>query len=234
MSALVLDAAAAQWVGARERQNDVTLYGERFVAVADGAGDDLSAAVAADVAVQVWAQQADSLDSAGTLHGLLGAPAAVARALTAQGLRSSTTYAGAFLDSDGLVWLTSVGDSRVLLVRRGEVLAVSRPHNRAAEAALTGTDHVPTPQEAVTLTRSVSCDRPDVPDVAVLAGQPGDLLVVATDGIDTELALHRLVRVLAAGSDPQDLADRLVAEVRGVPDADNASCVVARVVAGAA
>jgi len=227
---LRLTVGAAQWQGPRDRQNDAYLCGDRFAVVADGAGSDPTTATLAYAAAQVWVDLAGTDGQQDMATALLRAPEVSGDVLAARGLSHATTLAGAFLDDRDRLWVTTVGDTRVVVLREGSFLLVSRPHNRAAEMALRlPEDSVPVEATAV-LTRFVSAGESAVPDVSVLLPRTADVVVVMSDGVDAVLGLTR-VREESARRDlsPQELAELLVDDVRRHGGTDNATCVVARV-----
>lgn len=226
---LVFDTAAGQLLGPRAHQNDDYFHGPSWVLVADGVGSDPQAREAAHLAVVHYGRLGQDRRAGRFPAALLAAPADVGRALAAAGIRAGTTLAGAVLDDAGRLWVTTVGDSRAVVVRGGEVLVASRPHNSAAERALL-TPHLPVPDLASSVVRrSLSWSSADVPDIAVLEARPGDVVVVATDGVDAVVTLDDLRR-LASGESPAAVVDALLARVGAATARDNATCAVGRVV----
>jgi len=195
--------------GRRRTQQDAVLATPEILAVADGTGDrdDLAAA-----ALDVFAR--DGLEAAAAIT-VPHAPGA-ATTLTAVRLAGATAR------------LTHVGDGRVHLVRDGEVIRLTRDHTMVAALLESGEL---TEDEARAHPHRALLNRALVPGVAAdetdVELQPGDRLVLTTDGVHAVLAADLLTALVTAGGEPQQVADALAAAVEDAGAPDNHSVVVA-------
>jgi protein phosphatase len=233
--------------GARNYQEDaaaVCADGNALTAVlADGMGGHAGGAVASGVASAAflrafrdWAAEdvrvrlARSLDSA---NAAIAARAAGSPSLAGMGC---TLIGTAFL-SDRLEWI-SVGDSPLYLLRRGEITRLNADHSlapeidRLAEMGRMSRDEAKFDprrhilRSALTGTEIELIDRPREP----LALGPGDIVVLASDGIHT-LPEAEIGRLVSGAATVDDAAGALLAAVAAVddPHQDNTTVVVVRV-----
>ena len=149
-----------------------------------------------------------------------------------------STLIGAVFGADGLEWV-SVGDSPLYLYRRGEIALLNEDHSLAPaldQAAAAGRI---TPEAARAdprrhmLRSAVTGDDLELVDLSVkpLALEPGDYIVLASDGIHT-LEDSEIARVIAAyGADgPDAIAAALIRAADNVrdPQQDNTTVLVVR------
>jgi len=147
------------------------------------------------------------------------------------------TLVGAAFGPDGLEWV-SVGDSPLFLVRKDEIVLLNEDHSLAPEIdklAATGKiswdaaradprRHVL--RSALTGTEIDLVDRSQRP----LALQPGDVAILASDGIHS-ISHAEIVRVVVGARTLDAAAEALLAAVEAAGDAyqDNTTVVVVRV-----
>ena len=231
--------------GARSYQEDAAAVrahaGGLAAVLADGMGGHAGGAVASEVA------------SAGFLDAFLAAPgdertrlaealdlanAAIAeRAAGQPELRGmGCTLVGASFGPASLEWI-SVGDSPLYLVRGGDIHRLNEDHSLAPEidrlAALgrmsweTAKVH---PRRHV-LRAALMGSEIELIDASqtALALQPGDVVVLASDGIHT-VPEAEIARLVAAAETPDAAAEALIAAVAvvGDPHQDNTTVVVVR------
>jgi protein phosphatase len=119
--------------------------------------------------------------------------------------------------------LAHVGDSRCYLLREGELTLLSRDHTLVARMVAEGTL---SPEEAEThpqrsiITRALGAE-PDVDvDTLELALQPGDRLLLCSDGLSSVVPLSTIAEAMRETEDIEALARSLVedANSRGGPD----------------
>ena len=234
--------------GARKYQEDaaeVRAHGGGLVAVlADGMGGHVGGALASELAcrhfLDAFASSAGEVEArlAGALD--LANSAIAARIAENSRLRGmGCTLVGVALrpDPDRIAWI-SVGDSPLFLVRNGEIVRLNEDHSMAPEidglaaAGRIGWDAARTDprrhvlRSALTGTRIDMIDRSEVP----LALQPGDVVVLASDGIHS-IPEADIARLASAAGTAADAAEALLAAVdaAGEPYQDNATVVVVRV-----
>lgn len=149
-----------------------------------------------------------------------------------------STLVGAVFDASGLSWV-SVGDSPLYLYRRVEIALLNEDHSLApaldrlaAEGQITmaqaRNDH-----RRHMLRSAVTGEELELIDIsrAPLPMQPGDYVIVSSDGIHT-LDTNEIARIVSAyGADgPQAVADALVRAVDNAREVhqDNTTVVVVR------
>jgi protein phosphatase len=129
-----------------------------------------------------------------------------------------------------------VGDSRAYLLRNGELRRLTTDHNAAQELASEGRirgDEAATHHSRHVLTRWLAPDAADIaPDVGSLASEPGDILLVCSDGLYTVVPDDEIARLLGASPESPDGLDRvassLVERANKRGGRDNISVVLAR------
>ncbi len=225
----------AQDIGAREEQQDAFAFsdvddlafvrhGGVLAVVADGMGGLADGGLASRAAVKAFLDAYcakrpetpidDALDEA-----LRQASAAVSAVIAAGGDRAAgSTLAAAVLHDDGLHWI-SVGDSRVYLLRGGQIAQVTVDHTYANEldARVRRGDLSPdaaqsdperdalvsylgqSPLEAI--------DRSHAP----MPLRPDDLAIVCSDGLYRAVPEPAIAALAGSARDPQQVCEALVA-----------------------
>jgi protein phosphatase len=143
-----------------------------------------------------------------------------------------TTLAALWLRGDQAV-LAHAGDSRMYLMRAGKLHALTLDHSlvgeRVARGELTPEQARVHPSRHV-ITRAVGVVPWVEPDVAALQARPGDLFVLCSDGISSQMADADIVRCLEErASGMEGAADALVALANARGGEDNATVVLVRI-----
>lgn len=234
--------------GARRYQEDaaeVRTDGSGLVAVlADGMGGHVGGALASGLACRFFLQAfaASAADAQARLAEALDLANAAIAARTAEdrNLRGmGCTLIGVALrpDPDRIEWV-SVGDSPLYLVRKGAITRLNEDHSLAPEldrlaeagsiswAAARADPRRHVLRSALTGTEIEMIDRSPQP----LALEPGDLVILASDGIHT-IPEADIARVAAAAATPDAAAAALLAAVEAAGEVyqDNTTVVVVRV-----
>jgi protein phosphatase len=149
-----------------------------------------------------------------------------------------STVIGAAFGPEGLQWV-SVGDSPLFLYRRGEMALLNEDHSLAPEldrlaaaGRITQTQARTDPRRHM-LRSAVTGEEMELVDVSrrALALEPGDYVILASDGLQT-LEPDEIVRIIDAfaSAGPQAVADALIREVDMMRDEhqDNATVVAVR------
>ena len=235
--------AGGQARGARERQEDEFGFidgstldpdGQHPVVIAaDGMGGHAGGETASRVAVRTF------IDA----YGLEGAPAGRLRAALDAANRAidhavrenlsldgmGATLVAAAVTTDGLEWI-SVGDSPLYLYRAGRLKRLNEDHSMVPVIeALRESDPVTArgmnPHElrsAIVGFEITKVDASPMPELLL----PGDLVVAATDGLNT-LNVEETASIISGcrGDGPEAVTDALLAAVvaRAVPTQDNAT-----------
>jgi serine/threonine protein phosphatase PrpC len=140
-----------------------------------------------------------------------------------------TTIAALGIVSDGQAVVVHVGDSRLYRYRNARLQQLTHDHSICAEMLRAGElseeDAANHPHRNI-LTRALGV----APTVEVEASdvdfEPGDRLVVCTDGVVKALTPEQLAVVLASRGEAQHVADELVAAALNHAAEDNVSAVV--------
>lgn len=125
-----------------------------------------------------------------------------------------------------------VGDSRVYLLRGGQLSQVTRDHSLYAEMVALGMEVPPKAQfpHANVITRALGMKPPTQVDVSRLPLRPGDAVLLCTDGLVESMDDPRIAEVLSTKAAP-DAARALVQEALERGTRDNVTVVVLRVAA---
>jgi PPM family protein phosphatase len=134
-----------------------------------------------------------------------------------------TTLVAALLDNTAgspTLWLAHVGDSRAYLFRRGKLQLLTQDHSLVEEQVRAGTlttrEAAASPLRNI-ITRAIGSQPVAEPDIAAHIAQPGDLYLLASDGLTRELAEAEIARILSRTSSPA-----LEAACQALVDAANA------------
>jgi PPM family protein phosphatase len=229
IDAFTVTAAALTDRGLVRPANQDTAYaGARLLAVADGFGglgaDASSAAVEALRSVESALPVVDLL---GTVEDAVVRAGSAVRELLA-GQESGTTLT-ALLLSGRQLGLVHVGDSRVYLLRDGNLSQITHDHtvvqSMVDEGTITAEEAPAHPQRAL-LSQALTGSGEPEPELALRDGVAGDRYLVCSDGLYGVVGEDAIRAVLADGA-PADAARRLVAMANDAGGPDNVSCVVA-------
>jgi protein phosphatase len=220
--------------GLRRRINeDSHIASSPVFLVADGmgghqAGEVASAAVIAEFAPLAGRSTSTMRDVRQALerarHRVADLP------LAAEG--AGTTLTGVVLaDVDGVgCWLTlNVGDSRTYLLSDGELEQISVDHSLVQELIDSGElDPVDAASDTRrnVITRAIGGGSNAEADYWVIPAQPGDRVLVCSDGLTGELGRGRIDAILQTETDPQAAATRLVHEAMLHGGRDNITAIV--------
>lgn len=211
-----------------DNQDSVYADGSLFV-VADGmggaAGGDIASRVAVDSLVQAHLQGLSLSDAVEAANA-----AVIARALADKELEGmGTTMVAMTLDAQGSGTVINVGDSRAYLYSSPYLEQLTHDHTFAQELVEAGSL---TPEQAQThrarhvLTRVLGAHQPVEPDSFEVVLQPGDIVLLCSDGLVNEVSDHRIEQVLNSHGDLEAMADQLVREANENGGKDNISIVM--------
>lgn len=220
----------------------VDLNGSRGIfIVADGMGGHAAGEVASEMAVQILQRD---LASVSTLEG------EQASTLTAETLRKANraihdrtltevdkqgmgTTASVLLIAGTRYLIGQVGDSRVYLMRDGQLQQLTKDHSYVQEQVDAG---FLTPEQARyhpysnVITRCVGAS-PDVePDVYSGEIRTGDIFLVASDGLTGMVDDRRLGQLLGSRAEPDRKVQALISEANGRGGLDNITAIIVQVV----
>ncbi|HTW19656.1 MAG TPA: protein phosphatase 2C domain-containing protein [Mycobacteriales bacterium] len=235
----VLRFGARSDVGLVRHNNQDSMYaGPRLIAVADGVGGAAGGEVASAVTITaITALDSPSItDPQAALRDAAEQADTSIRETIARDprLAGMSTTLTAIVATDGELTLGHIGDSRAYRLRDGQLTQLSHDHTLVQSLVDEGEI---TEEEALThprrswITRSLDGRGQPELDLVTLDLQPGDRLLVCSDGLSGYVGEADMTSALAA-PDPQDAAERLtdLALAAGAPD--NVTCIVADPVDG--
>ncbi|HVW33493.1 MAG TPA: Stp1/IreP family PP2C-type Ser/Thr phosphatase, partial [Acidimicrobiia bacterium] len=216
--------------GRPENEDSVLVDPERrLYAVADGMGGHRAGEVASATAIETLQdayRRGEALDRA-----VVSANAAVfAKAADDVALRGmGTTMTALAVEADGTALFGHVGDSRAYLMRDGAVSQVTVDHSLVEqlvrEGRLSPEEAAHHPQRAI-ITRALGVDAAVEVDTYRVDLQPGDRLLLCSDGLTNMLPDDTIAGALRRHADPQEAADALVDMANQAGGDDNITVVV--------
>jgi serine/threonine protein phosphatase PrpC len=235
-----LQAGSATDVGrVRTNNQDQLLVTAELFAVADGMGGHAAGEVASLTAVE--ALRAAYQVEGGT-EGLVAAAHQANRSIWERARgdpelhgMGTTLVAMALVneDDEDRLAIVNVGDSRVYLLRDGELEQLTTDHSLVQELVddgqLTELEATVHPQRHV-LTRALGVDSEVNVDFLELLPLKGDRLLLCSDGLSRELTDPQVASVLRRLADPEDAARELVAAAKNRGGNDNITVVIVDVV----
>lgn len=188
--------------------------GYLLAAVADGMGGEAAGDLAAEMVTDRFARgkfDIQNLEKQFLRHIEKADHAIHKKTLKDPSLEGMGTTLTGFFAGDGRVHWFHLGDSRLYLFRRGQLTQVTKDQNWAQFLIDEGEI---TPDQARThplrnlLDQCVGCGECE-PSTGFLAIEKGDLLMLCTDGLHSELPAEQIASLLASGSDIQSRAESL-------------------------
>jgi serine/threonine protein phosphatase PrpC len=223
--------AAVSHVGKIRANNQDSGYaGEHLFVVADGmgghAGGDVASAIAVKRIMETDRQFASGSDAEFALHtALTAANAQLAETvfdhseLTGMG----TTVSGLII-VNGQVVIAHIGDSRIYLLRDGELSQVTADHTfvqRLVDSGrITEEEAAVHPRRSVLMRVLGDVDATPEIDTSIMATQAGDRWLLCSDGLSSYVPYDKILHSLTTVQDAQDAAERLVKDAldQGAPD----------------
>jgi protein phosphatase len=139
----------------------------------------------------------------------------------------------AILRSHNKLVLAHIGDSRAFLARDGKLTQITKDHsfvqNLVDEGRITEEEAMGHPQRSL-VTRVLTGQDDDEPDVTVREARIGDRYLIASDGLTDYVAGDTISEIVLAGETPGATADRLVALALKAGAPDNVTIVIGDVV----
>jgi serine/threonine protein phosphatase PrpC len=218
----------------------VDANGDRGVfMVADGMGGHAAGEVASEMAVQIVLNELKEVKGiGGTATKALGNALRSAnrkihdRTIQEVDKQGMGTTASVLMLADSRYLIGQVGDSRIYLLRDGNLQQVTKDHSYVQEQVDLGNL---TPEQARyhpysnVITRCVGAS-PDVdPDLYAGEARIGDVFLVASDGLTGMVDDRRLAQLLMSRAEPERKVQSLIAEANGRGGLDNITAIVVQV-----
>jgi len=237
---IALRYAARSDVGlVRQVNQDSGYAGPHLLVVADGMGGHAAGDVASSIAIG----EIVSLD--GESHGADDALDLLAEALNTANselqqaiarqpeLRGMGTTVTALLRTGNRIAIAHIGDSRAYLLRDGTFTQITHDHSFVQslidEGRITEEEAEGHPQRSL-VTRVLTGQHDDEPDLAVREARIGDRYLLCSDGLSGFVARDTIQEVLEQGMPPGGTADRLVELAMRAGAPDNVTCIIGDVV----
>jgi serine/threonine protein phosphatase PrpC len=261
---LAFEHASRATKGARSYQEDTALFwsgqdasasaeqgaaaanGTAAVAVlADGMGGHAGGAIASRMVCESFVKAFERQEGSNRerlVEALTAANVAIAETVDANPMLAGmgSTLVGVTFGADGIEWI-SVGDSPLMLYRRGEIALLNEDHSLAPEldrlaaaGAITEDEAKRDPRRHM-LRSAVTGDDIDLIDVSrrPLKIEPGDYIILASDGLQTlePAEIERIVTAYA-NDGAVAVANALIRAVEALkdPHQDNATVIAVRMV----
>ena len=241
-----LSVAARTDIGMIRAGNEDNFYADAnpfrgLFIVADGMGGHAAGEVASEMAVQIVTRELVGVRSANdqavidrVAQSLRTANQAIfSRTLQEVDKQGMGTTASVLLLAGGHYLIGQVGDSRVYLLRDGQLRQITKDHSYVQEQVDAG---FLTPEQARyhpysnVITRCVGASESVEPDVYVGEARAGDVFLVASDGLTGMVDDRRLQQLLLSRASPGRLVDALISEANGRGGLDNITAIVVQVV----
>ncbi len=208
--------------------------------VADGMGGHAAGEVASEMAVQIIARELGSLrgltdEQAGERlrNAIIDANSAIFdRTLTEHDKRGMGTTITSLILLPQRYLIGQVGDSRAYLLRGDQLLQITKDHSYVQEQVDLG---LLTPEQARVhpysnvITRCIGANAEVVPDLYFGNLRPGDVILLASDGLTGMLEDPHLSVILSGEGGPQQWVDRLINEANRRGGLDNITAIVIRI-----
>ncbi len=238
--AIALRYAARSDVGLVRAVNQDSGYaGPHLLVVADGMGGHAAGDVASSIAIgEIVSLDGDShgaddaLDLlAKALHSAnSGLQQAMERQPELQGMGTTVT---ALLRTGNKIAVAHIGDSRAYLLRDGTFTQITHDHSFVQslidEGRITEAEAESHPQRSL-VTRVLTGQHDDEPDLAVREAHIGDRYLVCSDGLSGFVARDTIQEVLEQALAPGQAADRLVELALRAGAPDNVTCIIGDIV----
>jgi protein phosphatase len=236
--------SAASHVGKIRANNQDSGYaGEHLFVVADGmgghAGGDVASSMAIKRIMETDREYASAQDALFALQtALLAANSLLAETVFEhQELTGMGTTVSAIIRVGGDIALAHIGDSRIYLLRDGELSQITADHTfvqRLVDSGrITQEEAAVHPRRSVLMRVLGDVDASPEIDTTVLQTRAGDRWMLCSDGLSSYVSDEKISAVLESVTDADDAANRLVKESLDQGAPDNVTVVVVDVDAAA-
>ena len=221
----------------REDNEDAAYAGARLLAVADGMGGHAAGEVASAAVIEALRPldtdvPADELLNA-LDHAVRKAGSSLRDLAEADPSRSDMgTTLTAMLWSGSTIGLVHIGDSRVYLVRDGEVFQITHDHTLVQslldDGKITAEEAASHPKRFL-LVRALDTRGRSEADLTLHDARPGDRYLLSSDGLHAYVPEDKITWVLRTVPDPDEAVTDLVGLAIDAGAPDNVTCIVADV-----
>jgi protein phosphatase len=243
--ATLSDSAAVSHVGrVRSNNQDSGYAGTNLFLVADGmgghAGGDVASAIATKRIIEADVHYANASEAEAAMQAaLLAANSQLAETVFehAELTGMGTTVSALYLDGDTIA-IAHIGDSRIYLLRDGELSQITTDHTfvqRLVESGrITEEEAAVHPRRSVLMRVLGDVDSNPEIDTMILGTAPGDRWLICSDGLSGVVSADAIREALASGTSARQTADRLVRTSLDEGAPDNVTVVIVDIGADAA
>ena len=238
--AIALHYAARSDVGLVRQENQDSGYaGPHLLVVADGMGGHAAGDVASSIAIGEMVSLDGENPGADEALDLLAEALrtanhelreAVQRQPELQGMGTTVT---ALLRTGNKIAVAHIGDSRAYLLRDGTLTQITHDHSFVQslidEGRITEAEAEGHPQRSL-VTRVLTGQQDDEPDLAMREARIGDRYLVCSDGLSGFVARDTIEEILLKARPPGATADLLVELAMRAGAPDNVTCIIGDVV----
>jgi protein phosphatase len=198
--------------------------------VADGMGGQAAGEVASKRAIEIVPRELKKYLGSAVANEEIMAMAALDRELKNMG---TTIVLALWRKGSPVLYVTGMGDSRVYLVRGGQIEQLTVDHSIAQ--ALVEAKTISAAEARVHRYRNVlwkylgSAEVGEGPEVKVVQLQPGDRFLLCTDGLSGVVSDEQLLSFVTEHPDPQQCADGLGQLALDQGSRDNVSVIMIEV-----
>src|SRR5215831_19930647 len=142
-----------------------------------------------------------------------------------------TTLVAARFD-EGKFTIAHVGDSRIYLMRSGNLLQLTEDHSLVMEQVRRGIMTLEEARKSTAqhiITRALGTEDNSPPDLAEFPAEPGDTLLLTTDGVLRHIEDGRMHDIIAGAPTLKAACDSLIDTAIDAGGEDNATCILVRV-----
>ncbi len=224
--------ASATHVGqVREINQDRALVTGTLGAVADGMGGHVGGEKAAALAIAELSGVRGAISEQRLVDVAQAANRRVFEASQAPELRGmgTTLVVASFDPNSGVVTIANIGDSRGYLYRGGEIEQITLDHSLVEELLRQGRlseDEARNHPQRNMVTRALGIGPEIEVDVFRLTVEPGDRILLCSDGLSNEVDDDEVATVLDEVTDPREAAQQLVDRAVRHGGRDNVTVVI--------
>jgi PPM family protein phosphatase len=225
-------------IGLKRQDNEDAAYaGNRLLAVADGMGGHAAGEVASAAVIDALRPLDTDVPADELLNALDHAVRKAGSSLrdlaeedpTRAGMGTTLT---AMLWSGSQIGLVHIGDTRVYLVRDGEVFQITHDHTVVQSLLDDGKitpEEVSSHPQRFLLLRALDTRGTSEADFSRHDARPGDRYMLCSDGLHAYVIESDITRVLRSVPDPDEAVTDLVGLAIDAGAPDNVTCIVADV-----
>ncbi|MDN0194250.1 MerR family transcriptional regulator [Streptomyces sp. S.PNR 29] len=220
----------------RQSNQDTAYAGSRLLAVADGYGSQggPASAAAVDALKHLETDGVPAGDLLNALHDAIEQAEQAVHGVAGTGPspEEAGTTLTAMLWTGSQLALVHIGDSRVYLLRDGELFQITHDHTMVQSMVDEGRlspDEAASHPERSLLIRALGQGADASPDIRLHDARPSDRYLLCADGLSTVVPTEEIHRVLSGIREPEQAVHGLIALANGSGGPDNVSCVVADV-----